>query len=334
MSILSLGYFYLFSLIIIPSFQIFPENRYLDMILNISALTQTSTGMLDQIELSSKHNYFNMLINNLRLISPVLSKITFSYPYPNFSSIIQASNIIFTFVSNINIDINDYIHENEKYSFTLDDFLFQLTYPYIEFNVDSKMKMNIETFSEPTLFFSNAHSIGTLKSFSFFNEDEENQHKLLHFFNEIVQNKYYSLLNSTNLIEYDMILLFTYMEQYYNQTEITDNLYNMKNLTIKSHQYSKLSDVLHNATLILDWLEIEMNVGTKDNKYITQYCRVNKFKIDNCIVEFNNLVCDPVKIKNPEEMFQQYYEKTFKEYHHQYFNETSCFENDTNYNII
>ena len=81
------------------------------------------------------------------------------------------------------------------------------------------MKMNIETFSEPTLFFSNAHSIGTLKSFSFFNEDEENQNKLLHFFNEIIQNKYYNLLNSTNLIEYDMILLFTYMEQYYNQTE-------------------------------------------------------------------------------------------------------------------
>ena len=34
------------------------------------------------------------------------------------------------------------------------------------------MQMSIEAFSEPTLFFSNAHSIGTLKSFSFFNEDD------------------------------------------------------------------------------------------------------------------------------------------------------------------
>ena len=281
MSILSLGYFYLFVLIIIPSLQIFPENRYTEMILNISALTQTSTGLSDKIELSSKHNYFTMLINNLRLISPVLSKITFSYPYPDFSSIIQTSNIIFTFVSNINVDINDYIHENEKYSFTLDDFLFQLTYPYIEFNVDSKMQMSIEAFSEPTLFFSNAHSIGTLKSFSFFNEDEENQNKLLHFFDEIVQNKYYSLLNSTNLIEYDMILLFSYMEQYYNQTEIVNNPYNIKNLTVKSHQYTKLPDVLHNTTLSLKLLEIEMNIGTKDNKYIKLFYTVNKFKINN-----------------------------------------------------
>lgn len=328
-------FFFIFSLTFIPTLQKFPKNRYPEMILNISALTQTSTGLSEKIQLSSKHNYFNMMVKNIRLISPVLSKINFTYPYPDFFSVIQASNIIFTFVSNIEVDINDYISEGKKYSFILDDFLFQLTYPFIVFNIDYKMHMNIGTFSQPILFYSNAHTIGTLKSFSFFNEDKENKQELTNFFDEIIRNKYYSLLNSTNLIEYDTILLFSYMEHYYNKTAITDSSLNVTNLTVKSHKYSSLKKDIQNQTLIIYLLEIEMNIGTKNNEYLDLEYSINNFKINNCELDFNTdeIKYAPSDYKDAKNLFK-YYEKTFRDYHYQYFNETICFPNDTNSNII
>jgi hypothetical protein len=193
------------------------------MIRNLSTLTQSSLDYPSSTTLSSIHNYFHLTITNLRLISPLLSKLKFNYlSITPTSTLLEVQSFIFTFVTDIEAEITYYFQDSEKYIIELNDFFFQLNYPSIQFEIHNQTAITIVNYAKPTLFFSNATSIGSLKSFSFFNEDEANRNNLTAFFDDAVQYKLSSLLtHQTNLIEYDALMLFSHMQRYYNYTSVT-----------------------------------------------------------------------------------------------------------------
>ena len=317
------------------SYESFPPNRYEHMIRNLSTLTQSTLDYPTSTTLSSIHNYFNLTITNLRLISPLLSRLKFNYISSNATStLLQVQSFLFTFVTDIKTDINYYFQDNEKYTFELKDFLFQLNYSSILFEIHNQTLLNIIDYAKPTLFFSNATSIGSLKSFSFFNEDEDNRNKLIAFFDNAIQHKLSSLLTQqTNLIEYDVLMLFSYMEQYYNHTPVTYNntdIYTkVNNITVQSHYYIWKSFKDDMNTIDLSFVDIILLVGVDDfREYIEMKCKLRNVLMNHCKYKFNMETIEfnpPVIISEDfEDIFKEFYMKTFDVFFKEYFNETQC----------
>ena len=325
----------LFFLILPFSSQSFPPNRYEYMIRNISTLTQSTLDYPTSTTLSSVHNYFDLTINNLRLISPVLSKLKFNYISSNATStLLQVQTFLFTFVTDIKADINYYMQENENYALRLNDFYFQLNYSSILFEIRNQIRLSIVEYVKPTLFFSNATSIGALKSFSFFNDDDANRNKLIDFFDQAIQHKLSSLLTQqTNLIEYDVLLLFSYMEQYYNYTPVsynlTDILTTVTNVTVQSHHYVKKSFLNDMSTIELSFVDISMLLGADEfSEYIEVSCKLRSVVMNPCEYAFNVEVIEfnpPISVmEDYESIFKEFYVKTFDVFFREYFNETTC----------
>lgn len=331
---LLIPFFLLFTL----SHQSFPPNRYEYMIRNLSTLTQSTLNYSETTTLSSIHNYYNITITNLRLISPLLSKLQFNYlsssSPPTISTLLQVQPFIFTFATDIQAKINYYFQENEKYTLELNDFFFQLNYSSILFEIHNQTVLTITNYAKPTLFFSNATSIGTLKSFSFFNEYENNRNTLINFFDNAIQHKLSSLLTqTTNLIEYDALMLFSYMKQYYNNTPVTYNntdIYTqINNITVESHDYTwkRFKDNMN--TIELQYVDIILLIGADEfSDYIEMKCKFHHIILNHCKYEFNMEVIEmnPALIisEEAEDVFNEFYMKTFDVLFKEYFNDTQC----------
>ena len=334
-SSLLIPFFLLFTL----SHQSFPPNRYEYMIRNLSTLTQSTLDYQKTTTLSSIHDYYNITITNLRLISPLLSKLQFNYlssssSSPLTSTLLQVQPFIFTFATDIQANINYYFQENEKYTLELNDFFFQLNYSSILFEIHNQTVLTIINYAKPTLFFSNATSIGTLKSFSFFNEDENNRNTLIDFFDNAIQRKLSSLLTrTTNLIEYDTLMLFSYMKQYYNNTPVTYNntdIYTqINNITVQSHDYTWKTFKDNMNTIELQFVDIMLLVGADEFKdYIEMKCKFHHIILNHCKYEFNIEVIEVnpaiMVSEEPEIIFNEFYIKTFDVFFKEYFNDTQC----------
>lgn len=262
----------------------FHIERYENTIKNISLLLQMK--IFDySIKLQSDHNYFQVEINDIKMISPINEIMNVSYGDDNNTSIINVTNVIFTFVSNVTLYIKDYPTTPPK----INDLLFQLSYDSISFDIRNEIMMNVSDFYGLALYYSKKNLLGELKSFLFVNEDEDNQNKICLFFHNIVKKKYIETFNISNLIEYDFIEVIEMTKEYFNsikgkQIESEDDI--IRDLEIKQY-ICDISRIINNTnTLELHKLEIEFHV------YAVLYDTDFKFSVKLSDMKFSHVQVD------------------------------------------
>lgn len=173
--------------------------------------------------------------SNFRLITPILSKITYDYEEtkPLFFS---ANNVIYTFVTDITATVGNF---GEPILIT--DFLFELTCNKINFKNDNKIKTNITSKNCPTLFYSQANALGSLNSFKFFSQNEKENSTMLNFFNAIVEDKAIAFIENYNLINIDAELLFNKLLEYFKKRSLNQQIedYFIKTLSLDNMEFTK-----------------------------------------------------------------------------------------------
>ena len=142
---------------------------------------------------------------------------------------------------------------------------------------DNKIKTNLTSKNCPNLFYSKANALGSLNSFKFFSQNEEENSTMLNFFNTIVEDKTITFIEKYNLIHIDADYIFT---------KLSDRF---KKLTLNK--------------LIEDYFIKTMSLTSKDLREPKYISLDNKLVIDSPVFNFR-IVYHSIQVENVEADFE------------------------------
>lgn len=211
----------------------FSEDRYKTAVNELYNGFQSSLNSLEII-ITKAERKTSIIFNNIRLISPVMSYIEYEYA-PDKPLIFNTHNLIFTFIANATTSI-----ETLNKGISNNDFFFQLTCKDMNYYIENKLILKLQDYVCDDLYFSNQTTLGALKSFKFFNNNNNlTKGHLAEIFRKLIIEKTYKWFNTTNLIYYDALSIFDEMKLYYSGKEKVTNIdnYQVKYLEVKSIDY-------------------------------------------------------------------------------------------------
>ena len=169
---------------------------------------------------SDNNNIIMLSFTNVKLINPILSKISYTYNETR-PFYFTAKNVIFTFVSDVYSTISTY---NAKSLMISMDLLFQITCDEVEFyNVD-KMVATLNLAKCEKFFYSKSNYLGALKTYDFFTKNATLNSDLKTFYNNLIKEQLSVKLKQNNLIKVDSQIIFDDMVSFLN-TKILDETY-------------------------------------------------------------------------------------------------------------
>ena len=169
---------------------------------------------------SDNNNIIMLSFTNVKLINPILSKISYTYNETR-PFYFTTKNVIFTFVSDVYSTISTY---NAKSILISMDLLFQITCDEVEFyNVD-KMVATLNLAKCEKFFYSKSNYLGALKTYDFFTKNATLNSNLKTFYNNLIKEQLSVKLKQNNLIKVESQIIFDDMVSFLN-TKILDETY-------------------------------------------------------------------------------------------------------------
>lgn len=300
------------------------NERYQRLITKILGSIQT-TFKDNSITLYNTNKDTLLRFYNLRLINPVLSKISYEYDetMPLYAT---AKNVIITFVNDVQGRFNKY-HIGDIDS---TDYLVQLTCDSITFFINNKILTSLSTYNCSKVFYSKVNPITTLHSFSFFNNNDDNLQLMNSYYSSSVERQIKHRLTQYNLITVDMEIVFEEFRDYFKDRIIDIDVdgYLIRNITIVDTLIKSKHTTLVNDTLIITSPEyaFDMNYTLSHTDYYGKYSVTGiDFKVSHTKISFDvehidfmdcGLYSDPQVCQN---IFEAVYLHYFKMFYCEYF---------------
>ena len=248
---------------------------------------------------------------NFRLITPILSKITYEYEEtkPLYFS---ANNVIYTFVTDIHARVGNFGDPIE-----ITDFLFQLTCEKLDFYNDNKIKTNLTSKNCPNLFYSKANALGSLNSFKFFSQNEEENSTMLNFFNTIVEDKTITFIEKYNLIHIDADYIFTKLSDRFKKLTLNKLIedYFIKTMSLTSKDLREPKYISLDNKLVIDSpvfnFQIIYNSNQTENVEADFEIHASSFTMTHKQYEFGEVDYDLSGTYIPETVLRELFEKFF-----------------------
>lgn len=180
---------------------------------------------------SDNNNVIMLSFTNLKLINPILSKISYTYDETR-PFYFTAKNVIFTFVTDVYSTISTYTTKSMMISM---DLLFQITCDEVEFYNVNKMEATLSSTKCDKFFYSKSNYLGALKTYDFFTKSEDENSKMKVYYNKIIEQQLAVKLKQNNLIKVDSQIIFEDMVSFINSKTLDETYeeYIFHNITVK-----------------------------------------------------------------------------------------------------
>lgn len=264
-------------------------------------------------------------MSNIRLITPVLSKINYEFNETEPSQV-KAKNAVFTFV----VDISSEIQKSNIGTLNIPDFLFQLTCDSFEFSTKNKRVTELKNSQCNELYFSTDNALGKLKTFSFFSESNQTKEHLTNYFYDIISHKVDdNLQQKVNLINIDIENIMSQVSEYYKGIILDKKIENyiIHNMTMDQFTYSKMKvDTLTNMVTYEQSLFIftiffkmsDNDVLIEGDIKILPSLKISDRRVIYGIIDYRD--CSPyLDASICSELFEGEFEETFNKIHKEYF---------------
>lgn len=227
-----------------------------------------------------------LTFTNLRLINPILKKISYTYNETR-PFYFTANNIIFTFVTDVYNSFSTYITGSMMLSM---DLLMQITCDEIEFyNVDN-MVATLSSLKCQNFFYSKSNYLGSLRTYDFLTKNTTADNIMKTFYNNLLSEQIESNLKRVNLISADIPILFDDMMQFLKTKNFDEHIedYIFHNLTV--NQILDLSFPIGKDNSITFYnmeFDFDINYLYKGENY-SQAARIKTtVKISNKVFDFD-----------------------------------------------
>ena len=133
---------------------------------------------------------------------------------------------------------------------------------------DNKIKTNLTSKNCPNLFYSKANALGSLNSFKFFSQNEEENSTMLNFFNTIVEDKTITFIEKYNLIHIDADYIFTKLSDRFKKLTLNKLI---EDYFIEKRDDYYLTELISAVREDLNMKKLKKKViATKDKKFINK----------------------------------------------------------------
>ena len=273
----------------------------------------------------SPDGLMELKLSNIRLITPILSKITYEFNETDLTTF-KARNAVFTFIADISSDIQ----KSNIGTLNMPDFLFQLTCDYFEFTTQNKRVTSLTDKKCNDFYFSTDNALGKLKTFSFFSESIDTKNNLTNYFFDIIGRKIDdNLLQQYNLLSVDIDNIMIQLKEQYNGKIIDKTIsdYIVHNLTLTHFTYNKaklnpeLNMITYDNSLFTFTIFFRMGeseIMIEGDFKIAPTLKISDKKVMFGIIEYRD--CSPYLDSTVcRELFEDDFEVTFSKIHKEYF---------------
>lgn len=316
---------FLFTFIYVRSVYGFTKDRYEQLGVQIFELIQTQFYS-SHLNITNQDEDITIHLENIKLITPILSKITYDYD-ENKPDSFSAKNVIFTLVSSLFINIK---HFSTSTPITQNDFLFQLTCESIDFHISNQTSAELDKVNCNDLFFSKINSVSSLNSFKFFTNNADTNKTISEFFSNLISQKLNNILNvEMNLIWIDIATISKEVQKYYTDREILKSIGDIYiyKISVIKYEIVETRSYINQGTFhtgdprITFQIELE-NRGSKDTvefEINTPYFKANANNFDFVQSQADYNICILYLDDGCPELFEKYYIEKYKEIYCEYF---------------